>query len=104
MNARMESCQDEINMNIKTPTACTRERRNTFTFNVIWSPTRVVSLETMSLQKALGEYNCLYCTQRKIYLRRLVISPVFVVSKKPISLLKAGKRKQLFERCREIRV
>ena len=46
INAKIESCQDKTNMKIKTPIAWTSERRKTFTFNVTWSPTRVVSLET----------------------------------------------------------
>ena len=62
MNARMDNCHETTNMKISTPIAWTRDRRNMLTFRVTWSPTRVVSL-----------------------LRRDVISPILVVSKKPTS-------------------
>jgi hypothetical protein len=63
MNASNESCQLIKNMNINVPTARTEDRRNTFTLDVMDELTRVVSLPN-----------------------RLVMSPVRVVSKNPVSV------------------
>lgn len=63
MNASNDSCQLITNMNINVPTARTEDRRNTFTLDVMDELTRVVSLPN-----------------------RLVMSPVRVVSKNPISV------------------
>jgi len=62
IKAIIDSCHDMTNIKMRTPIAWTTDLKKTLTFRVTWSPTSVVSL-----------------------LRRLVISPVFVVSKKPTS-------------------
>ena len=62
MKASKDSCQLRTNMKMSVPAARTVERRNTLTLEVMDDPTSVVSLP-----------------------KRLVISPVLVVSKNPIS-------------------